>query len=80
MATLFSCEYAWDTLLVQVSPASGMHWARPHKKFTGDPFETFWLAVLSQTISGIQLGPWSSRVIRFVTVFHLKGIIYFFQQ
>ena len=45
MATLFSCDYAWYTLTVKVSPAPGMHWARPHKKFTGEPFETFWFAV-----------------------------------
>ena len=45
MAILFSDDYAWYTLMVKVSPASGMHWARPHKKFTDEPFETFWLAV-----------------------------------
>ena len=45
MATLFSCEYAWYTLSVKVSPASGMHWAQPHKKFTVEPFETFWFAL-----------------------------------
>ena len=56
MATLFSCEYAFFTLLVQVSPASGMHQARPHKKFTGEPFETFWLAVSESNYQWYTIG------------------------
>ena len=79
MATICSCDYAWYTLSVQVSPASGMHWARPHKKFTGEPFETFWLAV-SESIYGWYI----NAFLKFLNydicfIFHRKVISYILQ-
>ena len=61
MAALCSCEYILYTLLVKMRLATGLDWVRPHKKFTGEPFETFLFSIFLSFVFFFFFNPADNR-------------------